>query len=105
MLAEEFSRRADQQALLLDEYRGEAFVQNVEVGQRLFRMVREAGHERAENRWLMFLGALLTLSGLVGFLVESRLRSVRVGAGVRKARGCGKVDQRGRARARRVPVF
>jgi transcriptional regulator with XRE-family HTH domain len=81
VLAEEFSRRGDQQALLLDDYRGDAFVQQVDGGQRLFKMVREVEHERPGNRWLMFLGTLLTFSGLLGFIIESRLRRVRVGAG------------------------
>jgi hypothetical protein len=33
--------------------------------------------ERAPNRWLMLMGAFLTFGGIVGFVVEQRLRSVK----------------------------
>lgn len=77
-LAEEFSRRYDRQLLLLDDYRGEAFVQKVDGGQRLFKMEQQTLHERTENRWLMLFGTLGTFGGLLGFVVEQRLRSVRI---------------------------
>ena len=35
--------------------------------------------ERAANRYLMLLGALLTIGSLFGFLVEMRLRQLRKG--------------------------
>jgi transcriptional regulator with XRE-family HTH domain len=35
-------------------------------------------YERPQNRWLMLAGVLLTFGGIVGFLVEARLRRVRL---------------------------
>jgi transcriptional regulator with XRE-family HTH domain len=76
--AEEFNRRVNQDVALLDDYRGEAFLQKVDGGQRLYKMAAQKLVERPQNRWLMFIGALLTFSGLIGFVVEQRLRSVKI---------------------------
>jgi transcriptional regulator with XRE-family HTH domain len=75
---EQFSRRYDLHVLLLGEYRGEAFVEKVGGGQRQYSASGSVYSERPENRWLLFIGALLTFSGLVGFVVEQRLRSVKL---------------------------
>jgi transcriptional regulator with XRE-family HTH domain len=77
-LTEEFSRRFHEHVLLLDEYRGEAFIQPVEGGTRLYEMKRATYHARPENRWLMLAGVLLTFAGLFGFIVEARLRRIRL---------------------------
>jgi transcriptional regulator with XRE-family HTH domain len=76
--AEEFKRRINQQVMLLDDYRGEAFLQKVDGGQRLYKLAAQKLVERAQNRWLMFIGALLAFSGIIGFVVEQRLRSVKL---------------------------
>jgi transcriptional regulator with XRE-family HTH domain len=76
--AEEFKRRINQQVMLLDDYRGEAFLQKVDGGQRLYKMAAQKLVERPQNRWLMFIGALLAFSGIIGFVVEQRLRSVKL---------------------------
>ena len=78
--AEEFGRRLDSQPLLLDDYRGEAFVESVKGGQRLYKLPNggQRWNMRGANRWLQFVGALLTFGGLLGFIIEARLRSVRV---------------------------
>jgi hypothetical protein len=78
VLAEEFGRRYDGRKVTIDDYRGEAFVEQADGGRRLFKMTGQWSSERAENRWLTFVGALLTFSGILGFIVEQRLRSVRV---------------------------
>jgi transcriptional regulator with XRE-family HTH domain len=75
---EEFNRRINQDVSLLDDYRGEAFLKEVDGGQRLYKMAARTLVERPQNRWLMFIGAVLTFGGLIGFLVEQRLRSVKL---------------------------
>lgn len=77
-LSEEFGRRFNQDVVLLDDYRGEAFLEKVEGGQRLYKMAAHKLVDRPQNRLLMLAGALLTFSGLIGFVVEQRLRSVKV---------------------------
>ena len=63
---------------LLDEYRGKAFSEEVPGGQRTWFFQREVAFERPQNRWLMLAGVLLTFGGLIGFVVETRLRRVRL---------------------------
>lgn len=75
---DEFNKRIQQQVRLLGDYRGEAFIEKAEGGQRLFKLARAVENERPQNRWLMLLGALLTFGGVFGFIVEQRLRSVRL---------------------------
>jgi len=77
-LSEEFSRRYHEAVLLLDEYRGDAFVQDVEGGKRLYDISREARIERPQNRWITLVGVLLTFGGILGFITEQRLRSVKL---------------------------
>jgi transcriptional regulator with XRE-family HTH domain len=62
---------------LLDEYRGQGFLEKTPGGNRFFFFHHASAHERPQNRWLMFIGALLACGGIVGFVVEARLRSVR----------------------------
>ena len=63
---------------LLDDYRGKAFTEDVPGGQRTYFFARTSEYERPLNRWLMLAGALLTFGGIVGFIVEARLRRVRL---------------------------
>jgi len=59
-------------------YRGEEFGVTVEGGRRSYELKKITEHERLGNRKLMLLGVLLTLAGLFGFIVEARLRSVKI---------------------------
>jgi hypothetical protein len=63
---------------LLDEFRGKAFTEDVPGGQRTWFFQGTEGFERPENRWLMLAGVLLTFGGIAGFIVEARLRRVRL---------------------------
>lgn len=74
----EVESRKSVEYLLLDEYRGQGFLERVSGGDRFYTFQRASAFERPQNRWLMFLGALLTFGGITGFIVESRLRGVRV---------------------------
>lgn len=62
---------------LLDEYRGRGFIEQVPGGSRFYYFQHPSSFERPQNRWLMFMGALLAFGGIVGFVIEARLRSVR----------------------------
>jgi transcriptional regulator with XRE-family HTH domain len=73
--------RVQEDYLLVNTYRGDAFTTNVDGGSRSYELKREAEHERVENRYLMLFGSLLAIGGLFGFFVEYRLRSVKVGRG------------------------
>lgn len=75
---EEFSRRLNESALMMDVYRGEGFQEKVDGGIRNYGLKSVSQHERAENRWVTLIGALLAFGGLLGFVVEQRLRSVRL---------------------------
>lgn len=77
-LTEKFSRRFDRDTIVLDSYRGDDFIQDVAGGKRSYSLTREMPADRPENRWIMLAGVLLTFAGLLGFVVEQRLRSVRV---------------------------
>jgi transcriptional regulator with XRE-family HTH domain len=63
---------------LVDEYRGRGFLETVPGGSRYFFFQHPSDFGRPQNRWLMFVGALLAFAGIVGFFIEARLRSVRV---------------------------
>lgn len=63
---------------LFDEYRGRGFMEQVPGGNRFYYFQHSSEFERPQNRWLMFIGALLTFGGIAGFIVEARLRSVRL---------------------------
>jgi transcriptional regulator with XRE-family HTH domain len=64
--------------LLSDAYRGEEFEVPVDGGTRSYQLRKVAEHERVENRYLTLLGLLLTFGGLFGFVVEARMRNVRI---------------------------
>lgn len=59
-----------------DVYRGEVFVVPVEGGSRTYSFTKQTEHQRPANRYLMLLGTVLAFAGLLGFVVEYRLRSV-----------------------------
>ena len=50
----------------------------VDGGERKYALRNATMNDRTGNRYLMLLGALLTFGGVFGFIVEGRLRSVRV---------------------------
>ena len=74
----EIEKRRSLDYRLLDEYRGRGFMEQVPGGGRFYYFQHPSHIERPENRWLMFFGALLTFGGIVGFIVEARLRGVRL---------------------------
>jgi len=49
----------------------------VDDGSRIYERKMLWTPDRSENRYLMLLGTLLAFGGLLGFLVEFRLRSVK----------------------------
>jgi transcriptional regulator with XRE-family HTH domain len=63
---------------LLDDYRGNAFTEEVPGGKRTWDFKHPSQYERPQNRWLMLAGVLLAFGGIVGFFVEARLRQVRL---------------------------
>jgi transcriptional regulator with XRE-family HTH domain len=77
-LLEAFSKRAQRSDLLLTDYRGEGFIEAVPGGLRNYTLARVSEHERHANRWITLFGVLLTFGGILGFVVEQRLRSLRV---------------------------
>ncbi len=74
----EINRRRVHDYRLLDDYRGKAFTEDVPGGQRTWFFQRASDFRRPENRWLMVAGVLLTFGGITGFIVEGRMRSVRL---------------------------
>lgn len=73
----EFVKRKSVDYRLLDEYRGRGFEEKVPGGTRYFSFAHPSENERPQNRWLMLAGVLLTFGGIVGFIIEARLRQVR----------------------------
>jgi transcriptional regulator with XRE-family HTH domain len=73
----EFKMRVQEQVLTLDAFRGMAFNEPVEGGTRVYTFRGQSNYERAENRYLMLAGTLLTFLGIFGFFVEFRLRDAR----------------------------
>jgi transcriptional regulator with XRE-family HTH domain len=63
---------------LLDGYRGNAFTEDVPGGHRTWDFKHASEFERPQNRLLMLLGVMLTFGGIVGFILEARLRRVRL---------------------------
>lgn len=74
----EFQKRFSKDHQLLDEYRGRGYIEDVPGGRRAYSYVVHSNTVRPENRWLMLAGALLTFGGIVGFIIEARLRRVRI---------------------------
>jgi transcriptional regulator with XRE-family HTH domain len=73
----EIESRKSPEYRLLDEYRGRGFMEQVPGGSRFYYFQHSSVFERPQNRWLMFIGALLACGGIAGFIIEARLRSVR----------------------------
>jgi hypothetical protein len=78
MLKFEFMKRVRQEQVFSDFYRGEAFYLSVADGTRRYELQKIVEFVHGNNKRLMLLGTLLTFGGLFGFVVEARLRSVRV---------------------------
>ena len=74
----EINKRRVYDYKVLDEYRGKAYTVDVPGGQRTYFFGHTSEFERPQNRWLMFAGVLLAFGGIVGFIVEARLRRVRL---------------------------
>lgn len=74
---EAFAPRVMPESQLLDVYRGTEFFETVPEGKRYYTFTGSVTNERPQNRLLMLAGALLTFGGIVGFIVEARLRRVR----------------------------
>lgn len=73
----EFKRkRLRTEYLLSDNYRGKSFNIPVEGGSRTYYLFSDKNVERPANHYLIFLGVLLTFSGIFGFFVEFRLRKI-----------------------------
>lgn len=78
MLKFEFMKRVRQDQVSSDFYRGEAFNLSVADGTRRYELKKIVEFVHGNNKRLMLLGSLLTFGGLFGFVVEARLRSVRI---------------------------
>jgi hypothetical protein len=63
--------------LTLRELRGNAFIEQVPGGSRIYMLQNTGYQTRAENRYLMFAGILLAFASLFGFIVEMRLRQLK----------------------------
>lgn len=73
----EIISRMRTQYLVLDEDRGEAFIQEVPGGSRVFKRQNQSYRHSAANRYLVLCGVLLAFASLFGFLIEMRLRQLR----------------------------
>ncbi len=62
---------------LLREHRGDAFIEQVAGGTRVYKYKNSSYQEQAANRYLMLVGMFLIFSSLLGFIVEMRLRSFK----------------------------
>ena len=74
----EINKRRVRDYQTLDQYRGKAYTEEVPGGQRMYYFLHTNEFERPQNRWLMLVGALFVFGGIAGFIVEARLRSVRL---------------------------
>lgn len=77
-LVEAFRKRFNTQNLVLDEYRGQGFSLPVKGGSRVYDYKGDSYVQRSQNRYLLLLGTVFAVAGVFGFIVESRLRSVRM---------------------------
>jgi transcriptional regulator with XRE-family HTH domain len=77
-LVQEFNKRFAQDYQLLDESRGQGYLEDVPGGLRTYTFVKSNLAKRPQNRWLMLVGTLFTFGGIAGFIVEARLRQVRL---------------------------
>ena len=74
----EIDKRRVHDYRVLDDYRGKAYTVDVPNGLRTYFYMHPSEYERPQNRWLMLVGALLGFGGIVGFIVEARLRRVKL---------------------------
>lgn len=72
------SQRRDIQINLKNEYIGESYVEKVDGGFRMFKLIGNRQEENINNRWLMLTGFLLTFCGIFGFITEYRLRKLQI---------------------------
>lgn len=77
-LIKELGKRFVQDYQLLDEFRGQGYIETVPNGIRTYTFVKSTFAKRPQNRWLMLAGALLTFGGITGLIIEARLRRVRL---------------------------
>jgi hypothetical protein len=63
---------------VLNEDRGDAFIEKVPGGSRIYERRSSSFRESAANRYLVLLGALLAIGSVFGFFIEMRLRRLRV---------------------------
>jgi transcriptional regulator with XRE-family HTH domain len=61
----------------LREHRGDAFIEQVPGGSRIFKLRDRSYQELLANRILTTVGLLLTFASLFGFIVEWRLRTLK----------------------------
>ena len=59
------------------EHRGQAFIEQVPGGSRVYEFRNGSYQVRAGNRYLMLAGILLAFASLFGFIVEMRLRQLK----------------------------
>ncbi len=74
----EINKRRVHDYKVLDDYRGKAYTLDVPGGQRTYFFMQTSQYERPQNRWMMLAGLLLAFGGIVGFIVEARLRRVKL---------------------------
>lgn len=63
----------------LREHRGDAFIEKVAGGSRIFELRNNSYEVQPGNRAMMLVGLLLTFTSLFGFIVEWRLRQLKRG--------------------------
>ncbi len=73
----EIISRIRHEYLVSSEDRGEAFIQPVPGGTRIFKRQNTSYQEPAANRYLTLLGVLLAFASLFGFFIEMRLRQLK----------------------------
>lgn len=74
-IAEFKTKRIRHNALILSEFRGRQFEENITNGKRMY--IKDHDDiiiQRKENNFLMLLGTLMCFAGLFGFILEARLR-------------------------------
>jgi transcriptional regulator with XRE-family HTH domain len=75
---DEINKRRVRDYRVIDDYRGKAYTEDVPGGQRTYYFQHASEFERPQNRWLMLAGVLFSAGGIVGLIVEARLRQVRL---------------------------
>jgi len=63
--------------LTVREHRGQAFIEQVPGGSRVYEFRNGSYQVRTGNRYLMLVGILLAFASLFGFIVEMRLRQLK----------------------------